>query len=288
LQNDGQQDYPLPDALELLRWYVENGVDVALGETAVNHFTQPQEKPAAGATAPGQTPASAPAGRTLPERRPITASAPAVLANAAVPGEEAVSGARELAAAAATLDELREAMARFEGCNLRLTAKNLVFADGNPQARVMLVGEAPVRDEDEQGVPLVGRSGQLLDKMLAAIGLDRTKVYITNAIAWRPPGDRAPTPQETHICQPFIERHIELAKPEILVLMGGPSVKMLIDRAANITHVRGRWTTVKIGERDIETLPMLHPTYLLRYPAQKGLAWQDLLKLKARLEQGSG
>ena len=225
MQNESQHDEPLPDALELLRWHVENGVDVALGDVPVNHFAQPQEKPAGRAKAPERTPAPAPAERTLPERRPITATAPAALANAAVPGEEAVTSARELAAAATTLDELRDAMARFEGCNLRLTAKSLVFADGNPQARVMFVGEAPGREEDEQGVPFVGRSGQLLDRMLAAIGLDRTKVYITNVIAWRPPGNRAPTPQETEICRPFIERHIELAGPEMLVLLGGPAVK---------------------------------------------------------------
>jgi DNA polymerase len=124
--------------------------------------------------------------------------------------------------------------------------------------------------------------------MLAAIGLDRTKVYITNVIAWRPPGNRAPTPQETEICRPFIERHIELAGPEILVLLGGPAVKTLINPNVNITQIRGRWTKVKIGGREIDTLPMLHPAYLLRQPAQKGLAWQDLLRLNARLEQGSG
>jgi DNA polymerase len=210
------------------------------------------------------------------------------MANAAVPGDEAVQGARELSAGAGSLAELRDAMARFEGCNLRLTAKSLVFADGNPNARVMLVGEAPGRDEDEQGLPFVGKSGQLLDRMLGAIGLDRTKVYITNVIAWRPPGNRTPTPQETEICRPFIERHIELAKPEILVLMGGPATKTLLNTTLGITQIRGRWTSVKIGGRDIETLPMLHPAYLLRQPAQKKLAWQDLLKLKARLDRDGG
>jgi uracil-DNA glycosylase family 4 len=286
LHNNGQQDERLPDALELLRWHVENGVDVALGDVPVNHFAQPQEKPAGRARPAERMPT--PAERSLPERRPISAGAPAALANVAVPGEGAVTSARELASAATSLDELRQAMARFEGCNLRLTAKSLVFADGNPQARVMLVGEAPGRDEDEQGLPFVGRSGQLLDRMLGAIGLDRTSVYITNVIAWRPPGNRAPTPQETEICRPFIERHIELANPEILVLLGGPAVKTLIDPNASITHIRGRWTKVRIGGREIDTMPMLHPAYLLRQPAQKGLAWQDLLKLKARLEQAPG
>ncbi len=283
------QDEQPASALELLRWQVEIGIDIALEETPVNHFALAA---APARSMPVQNPENSaqrsdmPKERTLPERKPVTAAPPApALANAAVPGDEAVQSAREMSAAAQSLDELREAMGRFEGCNLRLTAKHLVFADGNPNARVMLVGEAPGRDEDEQGLPFVGRSGQLLDRMLAAIGLDRSKVYITNVIAWRPPGNRTPTPQETEICRPFVERHIELAAPEILVLMGGPAAKTILGTTLGITQIRGKWNTVTIGGRQIETLPMLHPAYLLRQPAQKGLAWQDLLKLKARLDQ---
>lgn len=290
MQREHHPDEAAESPLELLRWQLEIGVDVAMDDGPLNHFALQSAPPAAARTQAAAAPARPQAGeRSLPERRPITAAPPAsVMANAAIPGDEAVTSARELAAAAGSLAELREAMARFEGCNLRLTAKNLVFADGNPQAQVMVVGEAPGREEDEQGLPFVGRSGQLLDRMLGAIGLDRTKVYITNVIAWRPPGNRTPTPQETEICRPFIERHIELANPEILVLMGGPATKTLLNTTLGITQIRGRWTSVKIGGREIEALPMLHPAYLLRQPAQKKLAWQDLLKLKLRLEQVSG
>jgi DNA polymerase len=283
-----QQEEPSAGALELLRWHLENGVDIALDDAPVNHFAlQPTQSRAA--AMPDRKPAAPqppqPRERALAERRPVSAAPPApAMANAAMPGDEAIKSARELSAAAGSLPELREAMGRFEGCNLRLTAKNLVFADGNPQARVMLIGEAPGRDEDEQGLPFVGKSGQLLDRMLAAIGLDRTSVYITNVIAWRPPGNRTPTPQETEICRPFVERHIELADPEILVLMGGPAAKTILETTLGITQIRGKWTKVKIGGREIDTLPMLHPAYLLRQPAQKKLAWQDLLKLKARLD----
>ena len=180
--------------------------------------------------------------------------------------------------------EVRAAMAAFEGCNLRLTAKNLVFADGNPQAEIMLVGEAPGRDEDEQGLPFVGRSGQLLDRMLAAIGLDRTRVYIANTIPWRPPGNRTPTPLEVEICRPFIERQISLVAPKVLVTLGGPATTMITGLSDGITRIRGRWTKCAIDGREYETLPMLHPAYLLRSPGQKGLAWQDLLKLKRRID----
>ena len=175
----------------------------------------------------------------------------------------------------------------FEGCNLRLSARNMVFADGNPAARIMLVGEAPGRDEDEQGLPFVGRYGQLLDRMLATIGLDRTKVYISNVIAWRPPGNRTPTPQETEICKPFIERHIELVQPDVLVLLGSASCKALMGASDGIVRLRGRWGSTAIGNREVDTLPMLHPAYLLRQPGQKALAWQDLLKLRLRLEEMS-
>jgi DNA polymerase len=210
---------------------------------------------------------------------------PPVLVNpgAAMPGDAAVRSARALASKASRLADLREALAGFEGCNLKRTARNLVFGVGDPGARVMLIGEAPGRDEDDQGVPFVGRSGQLLDRMLASIGIARDAVYITNVIAWRPPGNRTPTPQETEICKPFVERHIALVQPEVLVLLGGPASKALLATTAGITQIRGKWTKVTIEGRAIDALPMLHPAYLLRQPGQKNLAWQDLLKLKSRL-----
>jgi uracil-DNA glycosylase len=175
-------------------------------------------------------------------------------------------------------------LAEFEGCGLRVTAKSLVFADGNPQGRVMFVGEAPGGEEDRIGKPFVGRSGQLLDRMLAAIGLDRTAVYIANVVPWRPPGNRTPTPQEIAICKPFIERQIELADPDILVCLGGPSAQTLFNVKDGILKRRGRWFTYQTGRREIRALATLHPAYLLRQPLQKRLAWRDFRALKRALE----
>jgi DNA polymerase len=191
--------------------------------------------------------------------------------------------AREVAATAASLDELRAILDRFEGCALRATASRLVFADGNPEGRVMLVGEAPGRDEDIQGLPFVGRSGKLLDLMLAAIGLDRNSVYIANIIPWRPPGNRTPTPQESQICLPFIRRQIELADPDVLVFLGGPSAQALLGVKEGITRIRGRWFSYQTGTRDIRAIPTFHPAFLLRSPLQKRLAWRDFLAVKKAL-----
>jgi DNA polymerase len=191
--------------------------------------------------------------------------------------------AREAAASAETLQDLRATLASFEGCNLRLTATNLVFADGNPEARVMLVGEAPGMEEDLQGLPFVGRSGQLLDRMLKAIGLDRSSAYIANVIPWRPPGNRTPTPQETEICRPFIERQIALADPDFLVLLGGASAKQLLKTSEGILRLRGQWRSYDTGLREIRAMATLHPAYLLRQPLQKKLAWRDMLTLKKAL-----
>jgi DNA polymerase len=281
-------------AIELLRWQLEAGVDIAVGDAPVDRFGESarpvrETQPAAAMRLEQPSPRfeTSPA-RPAPARNPPRVQTPPpVQPGAAVPNEDAVRGARELATAAGTLEELKSAMAGFEGCNLRKTAKSLVFADGNPKARIMLIGEAPGREEDEQGVPFVGRSGQLLDRMLKAIGLDRNSVYITNVIAWRPPGNRTPTPQETEICKPFVERHIALVKPEILVLLGGPASKALLDTNAGITQIRGKWARLSIEGNEIDVLPMLHPAYLLRQPGQKSLAWQDLLKLKARMGRSS-
>ena len=192
--------------------------------------------------------------------------------------------AREAAATAETLDALRATLAAFEGCNLRHTATNLVFADGNPAARVMFVGEAPGMEEDLQGLPFVGRSGRLLDLMLKAIGLDRASAYIANVIPWRPPGNRDPTPQETEICRPFIERQIALVDPDFLVLLGKASAQQLLKTNMAITRLRGQWRPYHTGRREIRAMPTLHPAYLLRQPLQKRLAWRDLLALKKAME----
>jgi len=194
--------------------------------------------------------------------------------------------ARNAARTATTLEELQRLLADFEGCALRATATQLVFADGNPQSRVMFVGEAPGYDEDIAGRPFVGRSGKLLDRMMAAIGLDRTSSYIANVVPWRPPGNRTPTPQETAICLPFVRRQIELANPDFLICLGGPSMQTLLGIKDGITRARGRWLSYDTGRREIRALATFHPAFLLRSPLQKRFAWRDFLALKKALAGG--
>jgi DNA polymerase len=188
--------------------------------------------------------------------------------------------AREAARSASSLEELRSIVGAFEGCGLKKTAKQLVFADGNPNSKLMFVGEAPGSDEDRAGLPFIGRSGKLLDLMIAAIGLDRTQVYIANIIPWRPPGNRTPTPQESQICLPFIARQIELANPDVLVCLGGPSSQTLLNLTDGIKKSRGRWLAYNTGAREIRALATFHPAYLLRSPIEKRLAWRDFLAIK--------
>jgi DNA polymerase len=197
--------------------------------------------------------------------------------------DAAVTAARAAARSAASLDELRAILDRFDGCALRTTATRLVFAAGNPQARVMFVGEAPGREEDREGLPFVGRSGKLLDRMMAAIGLDRSSAYIANIIPWRPPGNRTPTPQESAICLPFTLRQIELVDPDVLVCLGLPSAQTLLNIKEGILKARGRWHKYHTGTRDIRAIATLHPAFLLRQPLQKRLAWRDFLAIKKAL-----
>jgi DNA polymerase len=265
-------------ARELLAFYLEAGVDVAIGDEAANRLA------AEPAPEPGPEPARPAPARQAPSPPARTAGAPARPAAPAAPPapEAAVMAAREAARSAASLDELRDILDRFEGCGLKASASRLVFADGNPQARLMFVGEAPGFEEDKQGLPFVGRSGQLLDRMLAAIGLDRTQAYIANIVPWRPPGNRTPTPVETQICLPFIRRQIELAGPEILVTIGQPSTGALLE-VQGIMKNRGRWFAYHTGNREIRAMPMLHPAYLLRSPIAKRLAWRDMLAIRKAL-----
>jgi uracil-DNA glycosylase len=257
----------------LLQWYAEAGVDLAVDETPHDRFAAVQPQPAEVAL---------PAARPLAVARTPAPAAPIKIA--AMPPDDAVNEARQRASGAASLDELRQLLAEFNGCSLKATASRLVFADGAPGSRVMCVGEAPGAEEDREGLPFVGRSGKLLDRMLAAIGLDRGQVYIANIIPWRPPGNRTPTPQETAICLPFIRRQIELANPDILVCLGGPSAQTLLQQREGILKLRGNWFDYALGDRTIRALPTLHPAYLLRQPQQKRLAWRDLLALKAALK----
>ena len=258
-------------ARDLLDFYLEAGVDALVGEAPVDRFAVAVEPPPARAPQPVALPGDLEIkGRASPPAAPI---AP----------DEAAMAAREAAKSVKTLDELRAILDKFDGCALKATATQLVFADGNPQARVMFVGEAPGRDEDIEGLPFVGRSGKLLDRMLAAIGLDRTSVYIANIVPWRPPGNRTPTPQESQICLPFILRQIELADPDILVCLGGPSAQTLLGIKEGITKTRGRWFTFNTGKREIRAMPTFHPAFLLRSPLQKRFAWRDFLAIKKAL-----
>ena len=259
-------------AAAALRWWLSGGVDGAVGETPRNRFDEGAE--AISRTAPA---ASAPA--QAREARPPTPAGTSL----SPPAAEAA--ARALAAASPDLATLRANLERFEGCALKKTATQLVFEDGTPGSRVMLVGEAPGGDEDRIGRPFVGRAGQLLDRMLNAVGLDRRRVYIANVVPWRPPGNRTPTPQETQACLPFIRRQIELARPEILVCLGASSAQTLLGVREGITRARGNWYAYESEDgRALRALAMLHPAYLLRQPAQKRQAWIDMRALASALE----
>jgi uracil-DNA glycosylase family 4 len=266
-------------ARELLAFYAEAGVDALVGETPVDWLSAAQLAPVAPDVDLAQPAAPPPAPRALPTPAVVTPSAAA-----SAPPDVAVMAAREAARSAASLDELRAILTAFEGCALRTTAKQLVFADGNPQARVMFVGEAPGREEDIEGLPFVGRSGKLLDLMMAAINLNRTTAYIANIIPWRPPGNRTPTPQESQICLPFTLRQIELANPDILVCLGGPSAQTLLNVKDGIKRTRGKWFNFHTGTREIRAIATFHPAYLLRSPIEKRFAWRDFLAVKKALD----
>ncbi|WP_454918196.1 uracil-DNA glycosylase [Xanthobacter sediminis] len=284
-------DHPPFDWSDLLAFHLEAGVDTALGEEPADRFAEsaaelkaraPQaeaEPPAR--PAPQSLDRSAPQSPARPTPRPPPPAASPALAPHSP--DAAVMEAREAARGASSLEELKALMERFEGCALRRTASRLVFADGNPAARIMFVGEAPGRDEDQQGLPFVGRAGRLLDLMMGAIGLDRSRAYIANIIPWRPPGNRAPTPQETAICLPFIARQIELADPDLLVCLGGQSAQALLGTTEGITRLRGRFMDYETGTRTIRAVATFHPAYLLRTPIGKRLAWRDLLAIEALL-----
>jgi uracil-DNA glycosylase len=264
---------PAPTVQQLLAFYLEAGVDCALTEEPVNRLSGPDIIPR-----PSETALPNPV-RTAP------AAIAAARGEAALAPEAAIISAREAARTAPTLEALRELLEKFDGCALKSTATRLVFADGNPQARIMFVGEAPGREEDIEGLPFVGRSGKLLDRMIAAIGLDRTSAYIANVIPWRPPGNRTPTPQETQICLPFIQRQIELVNPDVLVTLGNPSTQTLLSTREGIMKTRGRWFEYDTGTRVIRALATFHPAYLLRSPSYKRMAWQDLRAIAKALEQ---
>lgn len=253
---------PKDESLGLLRWLVDAGADEAVQDAPIDRFATPAKAPATAAPATFR-----------PAQRPASVTAQAVSQSTA-PG-----AAREIAAACKTLAELKSALENFNGCELKRFAKHTVFADGNPKARFMFIGEAPGRDEDEQGLPFVGRAGKLLDRMLAAADLDRTKVYITNVLNWRPPQNREPTPEEAAMCLPFLRRHIELVAPEILVMLGAVAVRHVMGLTEGIMRLRGNWQVYQSGAHAIPVMPTLHPAYLLRQPSSKRLAWRDMLDI---------
>lgn len=264
------ENHPLnhDEMLAVLDWYRAAGVDIAVGEEPVDRFAQRLPARPAATPAPTAMPGAAPPQRAI--------EPPAIGGD---PGE-----ARSLAASAKSLDELQALLENYDGCGLKLRATQLVFADGNPAADIMLIGEAPGAEEDRQGKPFVGKSGQLLDRMLAAIGLDRTKVYIANTVPWRPPGNRTPTPEEMALCLPFLHRQVELVAPKLVMTLGGPAMQTIFETTSGIIKMRGKWSGVTIGSHQVEAIPTLHPAYLLRNAPAKEQAWADMLSLKLKIE----
>jgi DNA polymerase len=281
-----------PDAFAaLLEWYAAVGVDLALADAPVDRFAESAAQMASAAR-----PAAPALSRQPPphERQaaPTPAAPMAAASPATIPNAETVMSARAAAASAASLDELKGLLEGFEGCNLRLTAKNLVFGDGVATAPLMLIGEAPGRDEDIEGRPFVGRSGQLLDRMLAAVGMSRTtNAYIANVIYWRPPGNRDPSDLEIAVCRPFILRQIELVDPRVIVFLGNQPARALLGGDVvrqGINKLRGHWCELETGGKRYRALPTFHPAYLLRSPIKKREAWRDFLDMRAALAAEPG
>jgi DNA polymerase len=254
-----------PQPLSSLAWLVEAGADEAMGDTPVDRFAA--RKPVSTTEASVEMPMKTP----VPHREESKAES------------DSIGTAIDLARASNSLAELKAALEGFDGCALKRSATNTVFADGNPLSRIMFIGEAPGRDEDRQGLPFVGRAGKLLDKMLAAIHLDRTKAYITNVINWRPPDNRDPSPEEAAMCLPFLRRHIELVNPEVIILLGAVAVRHVMGRSDGIMKTRGRWLEYNVSDRMAPVIPTLHPAYLLRQPAHKKLAWRDLQAVEQKI-----
>jgi uracil-DNA glycosylase family 4 len=262
------------EALVALRWLLDAGADEAVGEVPINRFAARESRAGFEAGAPTARSAE-PDKREVPKQAssPEPPSRPRAAFEA---GSDSIGQAMEMAARCMSLPDLKAALERFEGSQLKKNATNMVFSDGNPESRVMFIGEAPGREEDRLGLPFVGRAGKLLDRMLASIGLDRTAAYIINVLPWRPPDNRNPEATEVAQCIPFLRRHIELAQPEIMILLGAVAVRHVLGLAEGVMKYRGRWMEYRVGEKMIPVMPTLHPAYLLRQPAHKRLAWRDL------------
>ncbi|NIY75569.1 uracil-DNA glycosylase [Thalassospira sp. HF15] len=284
------------DAFEALVWQFEMGADEAIADEPLDRFkaSESLRQNAANRQGFGANGRPGAQGRASASARPAQAARPS--GPAAIPAgadggfllsdtpHEARQSARDAAAAANSLDELKAAIEKFEGCALKKSASNTVFGTGNVEANIVLVGEAPGAEEDRQGLPFVGPSGKLLDAMLRSIGLAREEVYITNILPWRPPGNRQPTTAEVAVCEPFIRRHLELIGPKVVVCLGGSSAKTLMEEDRGITRLRGTWKEVSFADgKKAELTAMFHPAYLLRTPEQKRLAWRDLRAISQKL-----
>ncbi len=265
-----------------LQWYIDAGVDEALEDAPRNYFAG---APSPAAPMPKQASLAAPMAAPVNIAGPAAVSLPINHSLAA-----AIGHARKLADEATSLADLEKAVREFDGCAIKRTATNTVFCDGNPEARIMLIGEAPGAQEDIQGIPFCGPSGQLLDKMIGAIGYDRKRAYITNTLFWRPPGNRQPNAEELAICQPFVQKHIALIDPLLLVLVGGTATKAVLGTEQGITRLRGKKFTyhTPYSDKEYPVAIIYHPSYLLRQPAQKRATWQDLLAIKAQMESLQG
>jgi DNA polymerase len=270
------------EPLAALAWLVEAGADEAIGEAPVDRFAKKKPLPSplegeAGAAQRVGAETRRVGGNFSTRTSPPTRTASQSDLPLKGGGEEdSIGTAQSLARAANSLAELKAALEGFDGCALKRSATHTVFADGNPASRIMFIGEAPGRDEDRIGLPFVGRAGKLLDKMLAAIHLDRSSAYITNVLNWRPPDNRDPSPEEAAMCLPFLRRHIELVNPGIIVLLGAVAARHVMGFSEGIMKLRGRWLEYRVGDHMVPVMPTLHPAYLLRQPAHKKLAWRDL------------
>lgn len=309
MENPPENHLKTCDFRAVLNWYNDMGVDASIGEQPVNWFesgksidqsliarARKKAKPKR-----SQSPAAAflkdnsTSSNNQKPHNPAAAFANAAsaglktgqptpsMAKTAPLALPSLERARELAKAAKTLDDVKTALRDFDGCSLKRTAKNLVFSRGNPAADLMIIGEAPGRDEDIVGKPFVGRAGQLLDRMLKAINLSENEAYITNIVYWRPPGNRTPTDEEGMICRPFLNRQIELVGPKVILFLGGAAAKQVYETPTGITKLRGKWKEIEVNAKTYETMATLHPAYLLRTPIAKRLAWQDLQKIQQKL-----
>lgn len=269
--------------VDMLRAQIEAGYDTMLEEAPIDRFAQMADKAhkAQVEKGNGATSGASDTGRNTNNTKNLAKPRPPVSI-----GQGDIEDAARLAREAQTLDELHKAVASFDGCPLKRTAKNTVFSDGMPNAQVMFIGEGPGYNEDRLGKPFVGKSGKLFDIMLAHIGLSRKEnAYFTNIIFWRAPGNRTPTPDETAICRPFVTRQIELVQPAILVLVGGTAAKEMLATTQGITKLRGRWHGYQMHDISLPCLPLLHPAYLLRNPARKAETWRDLLMLQEKMQE---